>query len=209
MKNIQEAYNAWSSIYDANKNRTRDLEAVSLRETVADLKINSCLEIGCGTGKNSVYLSSKVQKLIAVDFSENMLAKARQKLTDHHVEFIKADITGNWDFLSQTYDLITFSLVLEHIEHLNEVLLKAADALRKGGFVYIGELHPFKQYTGTKARFETSKGVEEVTCFNHHVSDFTEAATQAGLQLVSIKEYFDENDRYALPRILTLLLSKQ
>ena len=209
MNNVQEAYNAWSSIYDANKNRTRDLEAVSLRETVADLKVNSCLEIGCGTGKNSVYLSNKVQKLTAVDFSENMLAKARQKLTDHHIEFIKADITGNWDFLSQTYDLITFSLVLEHIEHLNEVLLKAANALRKGGFVYIGELHPFKQYTGTKARFETSKGVEEVTCFNHHVSDFTEAATQAGLQLVSIKEYFDENDRSVLPRILTLLLSKQ
>ena len=209
MSNVQEAYNAWSSIYDANKNRTRDLEAVSLRETVADLKVNSCLEIGCGTGKNSVYLSSKVQKLSAVDFSENMLAKARQKLTDHQIEFIKADITGNWDFLSQTYDLITFSLVLEHIEHLNDVLLKAANALRKGGFVYIGELHPFKQYTGTKARFETSKGVQEVTCFNHHVSDFTEAATQAGLQLVSIKEYFDENDRSGLPRILTFLLSNQ
>ena len=48
---VEKAYNLWADQYDTNHNKTRDLEAISLRETLADLKFDNCLEIGCGTGK--------------------------------------------------------------------------------------------------------------------------------------------------------------
>ena len=105
-------------------------------------------------------------------------------------------------------DLVSFSLVLEHIENLDIVFQKVNHVIRDKGYIYIGELHPFKQYTGTKARFETAEGLQIVTCFIHHISDFIYSAKQYGFQLIEIKEYFDEDDKTGIPRILTLLLQK-
>jgi len=84
-----------------------------------------------------------------------------------------------------------------------------AKSLQEGGHVYIGELHPYKQYTGTKARFDTEEGdQQDVDCFNHNVSDFIVAGKKHGLQLVALDEYFDDNDRSQIPRIITILLKK-
>jgi ubiquinone/menaquinone biosynthesis C-methylase UbiE len=209
MSEVQQAYNSWATQYDTNENKTRDLEARSLRETLATLSFTHCLEIGCGTGKNTVWLMEKAATVTAVDLSEEMLAKAKEKITAAHVQFVQADITQPWTFAAQQYDLVGFSLVLEHIELLSPIMKKVANVLTTGGYLYISELHPFKQYNGSKARFETEAGTQVVTCFNHHVSDFTDAATANGLELITLKEYFDEDDRNNIPRLLTLLFQKK
>lgn len=204
----RQAYNAWSSQYDTNENKTRDLEAQALRESFTSISFDKCLEVGCGTGKNTSWLITKAKQVTAVDLSEEMLAKAKQKITTENVEFKQADITKQWDFASGAYDLITFSLVLEHIENLDHIFEQVSDLLKEGGHVYIGELHPFKQYAGSKARFETDQGVQVVNCFTHNVSDFTSSAKKNGLQLIHIAEYFDDNNRNEIPRILKLIFTR-
>ncbi len=206
--NIQQSYNSWASQYDTNLNKTRDLEAKALRSLLADIAFDDCLEIGCGTGKNTVWLVEKAKHIMAVDLSEEMLAKAREKVQSGKVNFIQADITKPWSFANKKFDLVTFSLVLEHIEDLGPVFEKAASVLRSGGFMYIGELHPFKQYSGSKARFETENGVQVVTCFNHHISEFVQAAKKHGFEISDIKEFFDE-DQQETPRILNLIMQKR
>ncbi|UEG51324.1 class I SAM-dependent methyltransferase [Ferruginibacter lapsinanis] len=206
--NVQQAYNIWADQYDTNDNKTRDLEAISLKESLANITFNNCLEIGCGTGKNTEWLITKATHITAVDLSDEMLAKAKSKINADTIEFHKADITQEWEFINKQYDLATFSLVLEHIEDLDPIFKKLSTAIISGGHVYIGELHPFKQYGGSKARFDTDNGQQIVTCYNHHISDFTDAATNNGFAIVSIKEYFDDNDRKNIPRILTILLQK-
>jgi ubiquinone/menaquinone biosynthesis C-methylase UbiE len=194
------------------------MEARVLRATLEPLALphlspgqptlGACLEIGCGTGKNTAWLIEKADHITAVDLSEEMLAKAREKITGAAVRWVQADITADWTFRDQLYDLVTFSLVLEHIADLGPIFREVAEALKPGGLVYIGELHPFKQYTGSRARFETATGTQIVNCFNHHVSDFTELPRQFGLVPVLVNEYFDEEDRSGIPRILTVLLQK-
>jgi ubiquinone/menaquinone biosynthesis C-methylase UbiE len=206
---VKQAYNTWADQYDINSNKTRDVEAISLKTTLINIQFTNCLELGCGTGKNTEWLMSKARQVMAIDFSTEMLAKARKKIKADNVQFIQADIKKPWTFVNQQYDLITFSLVLEHIEHLNDIFEKASNAIRPQGIVYIGELHPFKQYTGTKARFHTEEGEQKVPCFNHHISDFTSAAKNNGFEIMEIREFFDENDRATIPRILTLLLFKK
>jgi hypothetical protein len=98
--------------------------------------------------------------------------------------------------------------MLEHIEDLDAVFQKLAKLSDKVTRVYIGELHPFKQYAGSKARFETESGTQVVTCFNHHVTDFIQAANASGFQLLLIDEQFDDADRSQIPRILNLLFEK-
>ncbi|MET0393019.1 MAG: class I SAM-dependent methyltransferase [Chitinophagaceae bacterium] len=205
---VQQAYNQWASQYDTNLNKTRDLEAQVLRAVLSAISFDSCLEIGCGTGKNTAWLMQQAGRVTAVDFSEEMLSLARTKTDAGHVTFRQADIKQPWAFRNDRYDLVSFSLVLEHIENLDPVFAEAAAALHPGGHVYIGELHPFKQYTGSKARFDTEAGQQVVECFNHHVSDFIQAAKKHGLQPVGLTEHFDDGDRTTLPRILAILFQK-
>lgn len=206
--NTQQAYNSWASQYDTNDNKTRDLEAQALRISLANISFDACLEIGCGTGKNTEWLITKAQHVTAVDFSNEMLAKAKEKIHSSHLEFKQADIKKEWTFTNRLYDLITFSLVLEHIENLDHIFKEASKVLNTGGYVYVGELHPFKQYTGTKARFDTDEGRQVLECFTHNISDFTCAAKKNGLTIVDIDEHFDNNDRTTIPRILIMLLKK-
>jgi ubiquinone/menaquinone biosynthesis C-methylase UbiE len=156
-----------------------------------------------------VWLMEKAATVTAVDLSEEMLAKAKEKITSPGVTFVQADITEPWTFATRQYDLVGFSLVLEHIELLQPAFEKAAAVLKPGGYLYISELHPFKQYSGSKARFETENGTQVVTCFNHHITDFIDAAQEANMQLVNMKEYFDDDDRNNIPRLLTLLFIKK
>ncbi|HEU4473091.1 MAG TPA: class I SAM-dependent methyltransferase, partial [Flavisolibacter sp.] len=207
--NTQQAYDSWASQYDTNHNLTRDLEARALRETLSGISFQHCLEIGCGTGKNTVWLAQKAESVTAVDLSEEMLAHARRKLGEGKVRFQQADITAGWPFEKEQYDLVSFSLVLEHIRDLDDIFAKAAGSLRSGGALYAGELHPFKQYGGSKARFETEHGTQVVECFTHHISEFTGAAMKHGLSLSCLNEYFDDDDRETgIPRILALLFRK-
>ncbi|WP_424493643.1 class I SAM-dependent DNA methyltransferase [Salinimicrobium sp. GXAS 041] len=205
---IEKAYNLWASQYDSGINKTRDLEAIAFRACLENIQFRTCLEIGCGTGKNTKWLIEKVEKLTAVDFSEKMLAQARQKISSEKVNFQQADVTQKWHFASTLYELISCSLVLEHIENLHQVFKEASKNVIFNGYLYVGELHPFKQYSGSKARFNTAEGEQVLTCFTHHLSDYLEAAKSNGFRLLEVKEHFDNNDRKSLPRILTLLFQK-
>ena len=199
------AYNQWAKSYDQMKNKTRDLEAEALRSLLGKYNFKSCLEIGCGTGKNTLWLAERAAKVKAVDFSEEMIAKARAKNPPAHVEFVVADVTKAWNFTSAKFDLVSFSLILEHLEDLNHIFREASKVLAPNGLLYLGELHPYKQYKGSKARFETEQGVQVVQCYTHNISDFVESAARHGFHLQTIEEYFDEGNRNEIPRILKLI----
>lgn len=202
--NNQEAYDQWSATYDAVENKTRDIEAGALRQVVSGANLN-VLEIGCGTGKNTEFLQTVATQLTAVDFSTEMLAVAREKITAANVEFRQMDLRNEWQFAENSFDLITCSLALEHIENLDFVFAEVRKVLRSGGRFYIGELHPFKQYQGSKARFETGAGVYELECFVHHVSDYFAAAKKNDFTLIELKEWFDDDNETTIPRLLTMI----
>lgn len=207
--NIKSAYNIWSATYDDVENRTRDLEGIAMREILSGKKFDNCLEIGCGTGKNTIWLEGITGHLTSIDLSEEMLLKAKEKIQSEKVEFKQADINSPWNFTNKKFDLITFSLVLEHIKDLDHIFDQASKLLSDDGIIYVGELHPFKQYSGSKARFETDAGIQIVDCFNHHISDFIKSAQKSGLALLQLEEYFDDENKTELPRILTLVFNNQ
>ncbi len=123
---IKDGYNLWAEQYDTNANKTRDLEGKAFRENLAGYNPGKCLEIGCGTGKNTEWLLQNAEHITAVDFSEEMIARAKEKIHSDKVQFIQADIRDSWDFLNSQYDLVSFSLVLEHIQNLDHIFQEAS-----------------------------------------------------------------------------------
>lgn len=205
--NIRTAYDAWSETYDEVENKTRDLEGRALREMLSGENLE-ILEIGCGTGKNTEYLRTIAEKLIGADFSAEMLAVAQQKIVAENVEFRELDLREDWEFQEDSFDLVTCSLALEHIENIEFVFTEAQRVLKKGGRFYFGELHPFKQYQGSKARFETGTGIFELECFVHHFSEFFEAGKNNNFDCVALKEWFDDDEKSQIPRLLTMIFQK-
>ncbi|TVZ27694.1 methyltransferase family protein [Gillisia sp. Hel_I_86] len=204
---ISKAYNSWAGSYDEMLNKTRDLEEKVARQTL-DGYYKTIVELGCGTGKNTGWLLEKCDSLIALDFSEEMLAKAGEKTNSSKVGFRQQDLTKDWGLPEVSTNLISCSLVLEHIEDLDAIFAKSSKILKKDGFFYISELHPFKQYSGSKARFDTGKGIQELETYVHHITDYTEAAFTNGFKLVQLNEWFDEDDKKNIPRLVSFVFKK-
>jgi ubiquinone/menaquinone biosynthesis C-methylase UbiE len=205
--NTSQAYNSWSASYDEVENKTRDLEAKTIRSLLADIPCKNVLELGCGTGKNTEWLSQKAEQVTAVDFSIEMMNRAKAKVGTN-VSFRFGDITKPWDFAEQKFDLITCSLILEHIDDLNFVFQQAAEKTETGSFFYIGELHPFKQYNGSKARFETAGKTFTLQCYVHHISDYINNAKLNGFECVQLLEPSDDGSKESIPRIAAFLFKK-
>ena len=181
--NIKDAYNDWSATYDTDENLTRDLDQRVTRNALENLHINSILEIGCGTGKNTGLLSQIGENVHAVDFSQGMIDKAKEKIRTSNVRFSIANIKEKWPYGDQSYDLIVCNLILEHIEDLNWVFSEASRSLVGKGRFFVCELHPFKQYQGKKTKFFSVKLMSEIPAFVHHISDYIEAARNYRLAL--------------------------
>jgi ubiquinone/menaquinone biosynthesis C-methylase UbiE len=205
---IQNAYNEWSQTYDTDRNLTRDLDRQVLRETFANLRFKSILETGCGTGKNTSLLAQIGERVHALDFSEGMIEKAREKVKAENVRFSTADLTQTWPCENQAYDLIVCNLVLEHIEDLVFVFSEAFRVLDTKGKFFMNELHPFRQYEGKKAVFQGGEGATEIPAFVHHISDFMKAASKNSFTLLTLDERWHAEDLNKPPRIISLLFEK-
>ncbi len=205
---VENAYNIWADQYDTNSNKTRDLDTKSTIATLSKLDFSSVIELGCGTGKNTPFLLKKADKIIGLDFSQKMLNKAKLKINDKRVEFRKADLTNEWKINNESADLITCSLVLEHIKDLNFIFDQANKKLKNGGVFFISELHPFKQYSGSKAKFETESGIQELETYVHHISEYLNSAKNNSLELIELKEWFDDDIKNAIPRLIGIVFRK-
>lgn len=205
---IEKAYNIWANQYDTNHNKTRDLDQKSTIETLTKYDFENVLELGCGTGKNTKWLLKKATRIIGLDFSSEMLNKAQEKIVDHRVVFKKTDLTKNWGVDLNFANLITCSLTLEHIKDLHPIFNQASQVLKKNGLLFISELHPFKQYSGSKARYETKNGTQELEVYIHHISEYIDEAKNNNLELVELKEWFDENNKTSVPRLISFVFRK-
>ena len=205
---IAKAYNSWAEQYDTNENKTRDLDRKATIESLSKYDFENVLELGCGTGKNTEWLITKAKFVIGLDFSEEMLNKAKDKIKSDKVRFQRADLTKKWEVENSFADLITCSLTLEHIKNLDFIFNQAYQKLKAGGKFFICELHPVRQYIGSKAKYETANGIEELEVYTHHISEYLNSAKYSSFKLLEINEWFDNQPENEVPRLISFVFEK-
>lgn len=208
---VARAYDHWAASYDADRNATRDLDAEVVRRAPLAVAGRDVLELGCGTGKNTAWLAERARTVMALDFSAGMLARARERLGDSRVRFVRHDVREPWPVPSVSVDVVVGNLVLEHVENLAPIYAEAARVLRPLGQLWLCELHPERQRRGGQAHFtdaDTGKTVH-VAAHVHTVGEYVNDGIAAGLTLRHLGEWLEESaPRDAASRLLSVLFEK-
>jgi ubiquinone/menaquinone biosynthesis C-methylase UbiE len=112
----------------------------------------SVLDVGTGTGNLALPFARRGCELWCTDFSEAMLARAREKLPDVH--FVRHDLRAALPAeLDRRFDRIVSAYVFHHFELDKKVELcrnLAADHLALGGKLIIADLS-FRDQTAMEA----------------------------------------------------------
>lgn len=135
------------------------------------------LEFACGTGITTVAIAPHVSFVRAIDISDEMVAKAREKLDRLGLANVELSQTDLFDPCLEegSFDAVTAFNVLLYVKNRGEVLARIQSLLRSGGIfcsatdclgekiTKVGLKKFWKSHTGSMpyVAFDTMKKLEE------------------------------------------------
>lgn len=154
---------------EARSAPARDLQAM-----IPDQAFQSIVDLGCGTGEQTLQLAQRFSKatVLGIDSSTEMLAQAKAQKA-HNLEFQKGDIT----LLDGQFDLIYSNAALQWIPDHTKLLGQLWQSLKLSGWLVVqipsnhnhashrllGETaDEFKAELGGYSRFGTAQGASPV-----------------------------------------------
>jgi ubiquinone/menaquinone biosynthesis C-methylase UbiE len=125
--------------YDERHGKFRDFqeETKHIIELLGLKTTDTVIDLGCGTGGITVYLAQHVKTLHAVDISQAMLQRCRDKCTQaglSNVEFHQGGFL-NYEHKAEPVDAIISQVALHHLPDMwkQVAMLKCYDMLKPGG----------------------------------------------------------------------------
>ena len=94
------------------------------------------LDVGCGSGRWSKYLSDKVGFIECIDPSKAVLSAATLLKEEKNIRITQASV-GNIPFPHDTFDLVMSIGVLHHIPDTAVGIKKCVEKVKKGGYFYV------------------------------------------------------------------------
>lgn len=185
-----EGYDRWAGRYDHEGNPLVALNDEIITSLAGDVTGLDVVELGCGTGRQTAWLTAAGARVTALDFSEGMLGQARLKVADVDVRFVQHDLKRRLPFSDATFDGVVSCLVLEHLSDLDAFFREARRVCRPGGWIAITDMHPALRLRGNQAHFHDEATGREVRVESipHKVSDFVNAVLRCGLHLERFEE---------------------
>jgi 2-polyprenyl-3-methyl-5-hydroxy-6-metoxy-1,4-benzoquinol methylase len=189
-KTIQGGYDRWATVYDHEANPLQALEEPLMREAIGTVHGLNVLDLGCGTGRHSLWLAANGATVTAVDFSEGMLAEARRKSGAEKIRYVVHDLHERLPFNTE-FDLVVSGLMLEHLHELGGFFGEVQRVLKPNGRAILSTMHPAMFLRGTQARFTdpTTGELIQPGSYPHSISAFVMEALRAGFQIENVAEY--------------------
>jgi predicted TPR repeat methyltransferase len=171
----QEGYGEWAATYE---DVVLDLMDLRLMERVQSLHWNQSREaadLACGTGRIGVWLRQKgVAAVDGVDLTAAMLEGARAKGV--YRRLFLGDVLDTTPLESNTYNLVTVSLVDEHLPDLHPLYREGMRIARPEGYFVLVGYHPFFLMSGIPTHFDRVSGEPiSIQCYVHLLSDHVQA----------------------------------
>jgi len=182
---LGEGYALWSKTYDQPL-RLFPIEHPTMRMLLEPLPPSVVLDAACGTGRYSQYLAGRGHRVIGVDRSPAMLAKAREMLPQS--EFREGDLVA-LPLESASVDAAVCALALVHLPEIGRAVAELARVVRPGGRVIVSDVHPFLVLLGWQAQFRTASGGAGFMRLHAHLpSAYCQAFAAVGLRVRTCHE---------------------
>lgn len=179
-------YRAWSATYDQPGNPAFDIDEPVVKEIVDELPVGVALDAACGTGRHARFLAGRGHRIIGVDCSPDMLARARVRVPQG--EFLLGDL-HQLPVADAAVDLVVCALALTHIPALEPVIAEFARVLRPGGHLVISDVHSERVAWGANPTVRGPDGQPgRLSSYRHLVGDYLRAALPVGLRLRRCEE---------------------
>jgi len=191
LSEVRIGYDRWAAVYDHDANPLIGMEGPVVRAALGDTRGLDVLDLGCGTGRHSLWLAASGAHVTAIDVSNGMLEEARRKPGAEAIQFSIHDLHNPLPFSDNQFDRVVSGLVLEHLRDLTPFFAEAHRVLKPGGRAVISAMHPAMFLRGAQARFTdpTSGEVVQVGSIDHSVPACVMAAVRAGFQLTDVSEF--------------------
>ncbi|MCI2416707.1 class I SAM-dependent methyltransferase [Saccharopolyspora sp. K220] len=184
--NTVDGYRVWSETYDQPGNAAFDIDEPEVKRIVDALPPGVALDAACGTGRYAQWLAERGHRVVAVDSSPDMLARARVRVPQG--EFLLGDL-HRLPVADSGVDLVVCGLALTHLPALNPVVAEFARVLRPGGHLVIADVHPEAVARGSIPPVRGPDGrPARLVSHRHLVGDYLRAALLVGLQLRGCEE---------------------
>lgn len=157
-----------------------------VHEIIDQLPPSTALDAACGTGRFADYLAGHGHRVVGVDSSPEMLARARARVPSG--EFLLGDL-HQLPFADNCVDLVVSGLALSHVPTLEPVLAEFARVLRPGGHLVVSDAHHEIVFRGSVPHAlgpNNEPGL--VPDYRHTPGDFIRAALLCGLQVRRCEE---------------------
>lgn len=139
MQNKETYWSQYTSEFEEKQSRVVGDEILFLmkKELLKENNLKNVLELGCGTGLYTESLQKISTKVMATDFSDEMIAFAKQKKGQvKNVEFLKADAL-NLEFNDESFDTVFMANLIHVIGNAEKVIQESKRVLKKGGQLII------------------------------------------------------------------------
>jgi len=206
---VWRSYAAWAEVYDTEvDNPVIAGEEEVIWDMIGPAQGLSVLDVGCGTGRHAVPLARQGARVVGIEPTPEMLARARQKAEDEGLDIHLAQ--GAIEDLAPAvgmFDLVLCCLVLNHVQDLQAAAGRLAVHVRPGGRLIATDFHPFCLLLGFRTMFVHHGRKHVVPNYLHLPSDYFHAMTTAGLTVTRFEERGELKAYPGLP--VTMLLEAQ
>lgn len=189
----KEGYDRWAEVYDTDGNPLIAMEEPEVDRLLGDVAGLAVADIGAGTGRHAVRLAAAGARVTAVDFSEEMLKKARAKAARSgiEIELVCHDLTHGLPMADGSFDRVVCGLVVDHIADLAGLFGEMKRIARADATIVVSVMHPAMMLKGVQARFTDPATGRETRPASHanQISDYVRAAVTAGLRIAEISEH--------------------
>lgn len=183
---IKAGYKIWSKIYDTEENILIEIEEPIVKKLLEKYSLGEVVDLGCGTGRYSLYLDSLGHSVTGIDISEDMINLARTK--SKKVRFVQGDMR-KLPFGDNEFDFAVSGLAIHYVKNLEETIKEFSRVLKPGGQLIISSIHPWMVALGVHAEFHDKKsgwGFIRDNILWH--SSYIEAFNKASLRIVHCHE---------------------
>ena len=185
----QAGYDRWAASYD-DQDPSTWLDEPFLLKHLQPFPGCRILDVGSGTGRYLRQLSRFPYRIVGIDLSSNMLARANQRFGPRRDLFLVQASAVALPFSPCSFDRIMSGLVLDHVASPEQFFVEIAAVLGANGRAVVAAVHPeMQRMTGSDIQIQG--GGEEVIHIPGHVHEVERlltAARNAGMEVAAMEE---------------------